>query len=623
MNKNFSLLSLLLIVLWCLPSQAQLGFCNGNSGDPIFTEDFGSGTTAGPALPPGTTSYSFVAGTPTDGSYTISSSTAYYDWHDTPDRTPNDVNGKSFIVNADFTAGEFFRRTVDGLCENTSYEFSSWLINLLPISGCEGIGIPINVKFQIWDNTDTNLLANGDTGSIQGTASPQWRQYGLVFQTLPGQTSVILKMLNNGEGGCGNDLAIDDIVFKSCGDFIDIIDTENNTYLLLCEDDGPVTTTLNANPDFSIYSTHAYQWQQSPDGINWVDIPGATNNTLDVVNLNTSRFYRAKVAEDPINLSNPQCIAISEVFDIIFIPIPDAPQTPITNISLCPNENQRISVTVPTGVNVNWYDGEIGGNLLLENSISFEPLTPGTYYAEAVTIAAQCRSYARTAINVSFYSVPELSDENLTFCEGTSQLLSVEADNMMYQWNTGETTQEINVTTPGLYSAIVTTPDGCQRTKMITLEQIELPIIDRIWSEEYTITITTENSGNFDYSLDGTNFTDSPVFENIPGGRYTIFVRERGGCGIVTREFIHLVIPKFFTPNGDYSNDVFQAEGFEFLDAYEIRIYTRYGQLLSLTKNEPMSWDGTYKGSPLPSSDYWYSIIMDGIELKGHFALKR
>lgn len=609
--------------MFCLSIQAQLGFCTGNSGDPIFTEDFGSGPTAGPALPPGTTSYSFVTGTPADGSYTISSSTAYFDWHDTPDRTPNDVNGKSFIVNADFTAGEFFRRTVDGLCENTSYEFSSWLINLLPMSGCGGAGIPINVKFQIWDNTDTNLLANGDTGPIQGTASPQWRQYGLVFQTLPGQTSVILQMLNNGEGGCGNDLAIDDIVFKSCGDFIDITDTENNTNLLLCEDEGPVTTTLNANPDFSIYNTHAYQWQQSPDGTNWADIPGATNTTFQVVNLNVSRFYRAKVAEDAINLSNPQCIAISEVFDIIYISIPEAPLIAQANITLCPNENERISVNVPPGTIVNWYNQEVGGNLLLENSISFELLAPGTYFAEAVTTAAQCSSYTRTAINVAFYTVPEITDERLTFCEGTSRTLQVEANNMFYLWNTGETTQAISVTTPGIYSAIVTTPDGCQRTKNISLEQIDLPAIGRIWSEEYTLYVATENNGNFDYSLDGTNFKDSPVFENTPGGRYTVFVRERGGCGIVTKEFIHLVIPKFFTPNGDYSNDVFQPEGFEFLDAYEISIYTRYGQLLAFTKNQPMSWDGTYNGSPLPSSDYWYSIKTDGVELKGHFALKR
>ena len=172
--------------------QAQLGFCGGSSGDPIFTEDFGSGTTNGPALPPGTTSYNFTTGTPNDGDYTISSTTDYFNWIDVQDHTPLDTNGKSFIVNASFTAGEFYQRQVSGLCENTTYEFSSWLINLQPTASCDGNSIPVNVRFQIWDETDTDLLAQGDTGSIQGSSNASWEQYALVFKTELGQTSVIL-----------------------------------------------------------------------------------------------------------------------------------------------------------------------------------------------------------------------------------------------------------------------------------------------------------------------------------------------------------------------------------------------------------------------------------------------
>ncbi|MCB4800361.1 hypothetical protein LG649_16050, partial [Tamlana sp. PT2-4] len=100
-----------------------------------------------------------------------SSNTNWFGWHIIPDHTPGDSNGRMLIINADFTAGEFYQTTVSGLCENTTYEFSSWMINLLPPSSCGG-GIPINVKFEIWDNTDTNLLASGDTGDINGTTNP-------------------------------------------------------------------------------------------------------------------------------------------------------------------------------------------------------------------------------------------------------------------------------------------------------------------------------------------------------------------------------------------------------------------------------------------------------------------
>lgn len=624
MNGKFSFFLVLLpIFLWCLPSQAQLGFCNGNSGDAIFFEDFGTGTSPGPQLAAGTTTYSFVTGTPNDGSYTLLNTTPFFDWHRIEDHTPNDINGKSFIVNADFTAGEFFRRTVNGLCENTSYEFSSWLINLLPASGCFNAGIPINVKFQIWDTTDTQLLASGDTGPIPGTATPQWEKFGLVFQTLPGQTSVILKMLNNGEGGCGNDLAIDDIVFKTCGDFVEVTDTENNSNVLRCQSDGPLSTTLTATPDFSIYSTHAYQWQQSTDGITWIDILGANTNVFQVIDLNSTRFYRAKVAEDAINLANPLCIALSEVFDIIVIPPPDAPQTQATELILCPDENETISVSVPSGVTVNWYDQATNGTLLAQNTMSYAPTNTGIFYAEAMTISAACASNTRTALTVDFYEVPLLTDESLVFCEGTTRILDVEANNMTYLWNTGEITQQIAVNTPGDYSVMVTTPNGCQRNKTISLSQIDAPVIDRIISSDFQLTVNTSNTGDFEYSLNGFDFQDSPIFENTPGGLYTIFVRERSGCGIALQAFVHLVVPKFFTPNGDSQNDLFQPQGFEFLSDYEISIFNRYGQLVKASKNQPINWDGSFNGSPLPAADYWYRIRLKETEFKGHFSLKR
>ena len=38
----------------------QLSFCEGDLGDPIFTEDFGTGTMNGPALDASVTTYTYV-----------------------------------------------------------------------------------------------------------------------------------------------------------------------------------------------------------------------------------------------------------------------------------------------------------------------------------------------------------------------------------------------------------------------------------------------------------------------------------------------------------------------------------------------------------------------------------
>lgn len=615
-------LTLLLICFFSTQLEAQLGFCGGSSGDPIFTEDFGTGTTDGPALPTGTTSYNFTTGIPDDGDYTISSTTNYFDWISVQDHTTGDNNGKSLIVNASFTAGEFYQRQVSGLCENISYEFSSWLINLQPSGSCDGNSIPVNVRFQIWDETDTNLLAQGDTGSIIGSTNAQWNQYALVFKTEPGQTSVILKMRNNSNGGCGNDLALDDIVFKSCGDNVTVSTDTDETNLTFCADQGPVSRTITATPDFSIFSTHAYQWQQSTDQQNWTNIPGETNATITTPAVTNTTFFRVKTAEDALNVNNDLCNVVSDVFRIIIIPVPDAPLAD-GDVSICEGELGLLQASVPNSLTVNWYDAPTGGNLLLENSTVYETDEAGTYYAEANSPEITCSSTSRTAVTLTVNPLPVVQDESLTFCENTSILLSADLDNVTYAWNTGESTKEILVDEPGTFTVLVTDNNGCSALKTILLEQIDLPRIERIDSDGPSILITTSNSGDFEYSLDGLNYQDRSTFEAVPGGFYTIYIQDKTNCGVVTQEFFHLVVPKFFTPNGDTANDVFEFDGLDVFNSVEFSIFNRYGQLLKSNNSNTAFWDGTFQGSPVPSEDYWYLVKADTLIFKGHFTLKR
>ncbi|MDB9961693.1 hypothetical protein OAD62_06310, partial [Oceanihabitans sp.] len=320
MKKRLTIL--ILSCVFIVKIHAQLGFCNGNSGDPIFTENFGVGLSNSP-LPAGTTTYIYSGVFPNDGEYTVSNGSFgnSFDWHQIQDHTPGDAIGKCMIVNAGFSAGEFYRTTVSGLCETTTYEFSAWLINLV-IAGSfcstQPSGtIPINVSFEIWDSTDANLLANGITGNVFETSSPNWQEYALVFQTLPGQTAVILKIINNSIGGCGNDLAIDDIEFKTCGDTITVTDILNNNAVSLCSGETPFATTLTATPDNAVFSNHFYQWQESADGVIWTDIVGATTQNLIISGITTTIYYRSKVAEFAANLTNADCITFSYIYEVI------------------------------------------------------------------------------------------------------------------------------------------------------------------------------------------------------------------------------------------------------------------------------------------------------------------
>ncbi|UJH91762.1 hypothetical protein LZ575_03515 [Antarcticibacterium sp. 1MA-6-2] len=103
-----------LLFLFCSsPLMAQLGFCEGSKGDPIFQETFGTGDNSGPALPSNATSYTYVTGDPSDGQYTISNRIGQNipSWHSYfPSGTES--NGKALVVNASYTSGQFYRTEI-------------------------------------------------------------------------------------------------------------------------------------------------------------------------------------------------------------------------------------------------------------------------------------------------------------------------------------------------------------------------------------------------------------------------------------------------------------------------------------------------------------------------------
>lgn len=295
---------------------AQLGICKGTLGPPIFMEDFGSGN-GNVKLAKGRTTYSFTRNRPRDGSYAISNKHKHFNWFKLNDHTPNDENGRMLIVNASFEPGEFFRLPISGLCKSTFYEFSSWIVNLTRTytEAC-GKGIPINVSYQIWNKTNEKLLASGNTGPIYGGSEPTWRRFALMFTTRPNETSVILKIRNNGKGGCGNDLALDDITLRPCGDIVNVVDKNNKSRVAVNDTDTPFTTTLIAKPKFEAFPFYFYQWQQSKNGVNWKDIPRANKATYKIPSISSKVYYRTKVSNKVQDLNFASCYYYSENYEV-------------------------------------------------------------------------------------------------------------------------------------------------------------------------------------------------------------------------------------------------------------------------------------------------------------------
>ncbi|WP_167342093.1 T9SS type B sorting domain-containing protein [Nonlabens sp. SY33080] len=617
----------LLVLFYFAFAKAQLSFCDGEIGPTIFTETFGSGTTNGPALPANVTTYTYVNSGIQDGEYTISSNMQQLSsFWDAPDHT-GDPNGKMLLVNADFTAGLFYQTPITGLCENTPYEFSAWVINILDNNNPCGAGeIPIQVRFEIWDITDSTLLASGAMPPESSQPAPTWKQYGLTFTTATGQNGCILKLINEGAGGCGNDLAIDDIVFRTCGDTTQIIDAANNTVVTKCEDDPAQSITLSASTVSSIFTTPEYQWQQSDDGVIFTDILGQNGPTFTTPNLNDTIFYRVKVAEDAVNLSNSQCVNFSDVFEFRDVTVPQA--VPVQNpVIACDGISEEMEVTLPNGTTAFWYTVPTGGTSIHDVSNDYTTNIPGTYYVETVDIQSGCVSNSRVAIDFLAFNSPNVTSQDYEICPDETVVLDPQFSPASYVWSTGEGTPTIDVDTEGIYTVEVINNDGCSSTATFTVTITEAPIIDEIIviGNDLQVTLSNTDLSNFQYSIDGLRWSDLPNFDITTFTQVTVFVRDRLNCTVVQQEYNRIIIPQFFTPNQDGFNDYFNFEGLRNFPDARLQIFDRHGKLIKEINDIAVrvGWDGTYNGQPLPSSDYWFKLDYDNKSITGHFSLIR
>jgi len=206
----------------------------------------------------------------------------------------------------------------------------------------------------------------------------------------------------------------------------------------------------------------------------------------------------------------------------------------------------------------------------------------------------------------------------------------VESGFSSYLWSNGDLANTTTVTAPGEYTVTVTNSEGCQKTKKFIVKSSGIATITSVAVSDFagtenSVTISYSGNGEYEFSLDGNSYQDSPVFNRLTPGIYWATVRDKNGCGTsVPYEVYVLDYPRFFTPNNDGFNDTWKIKNLDTLPKSTISIFDRYGKLLKQLNATSNGWNGTYTGKVLPADDYWFSIIFeDGKIIKGHFSLKR
>lgn len=236
-------------------------------------------------------------------------------------------------------------------------------------------------------------------------------------------------------------------------------------------------------------------------------------------------------------------------------------------------------------------------------------------------------------LNVEPLPQINLMPDQVAICRGGSVELIADQGFDSYNWSTGETTRIITVEQIDEYTVTVSNinNDGlaCSTDKTISVIESDIAIITEIktvdWSQSNNIiSVFVEGLGDYEYSLDGFNYQDSNVFSNLNNGEYTVYVRDKSGCGVVNEDVYLIYYPRYFTPNGDGNNEVWQIVNSAREPLNKLYIYDRYGKLITQLRPNDFGWDGTYNGNKLPTSDYWFVLErQNGKTYTGHFTLKR
>ncbi|HTN17078.1 MAG TPA: T9SS type B sorting domain-containing protein, partial [Chitinophagaceae bacterium] len=207
---------------------------------------------------------------------------------------------------------------------------------------------------------------------------------------------------------------------------------------------------------------------------------------------------------------------------------------PLHDTFICNDEPVSLdaAVTFPQAVYA-WSSGARTSHILVS--------TPGRYI---ITVnAGNCRM--SDSLSVTGKSLKLDIDESRTVCKGEILILNVGLDNADYKWSTGDTKASIEISSPGLYSVVVS--DGmCSVKKEVTVS-----------------------------------------FEDCE----------------------HCVLfPNAFTPNNDGRNDYFKPILSCPIRVYELIVANRWGNVLFSSTDPNTGWNGMVNGRLLDPGVYYYFL---------------
>ena len=184
------------------------------------------------------------------------------------------------------------------------------------------------------------------------------------------------------------------------------------------------------------------------------------------------------------------------------------------------------------GLNSNLNAGAGYSGYLWSNGATTQVInvTTAGNYTVTVTDGNGCKANTSTLITVYPNPSPVING-GTGICAGTSTTLNVPGTYASYLWNTGATTQNIQVSTAGNYTVTVTTAFGCTGSNLTTMviNQLPVPSITGITAVCQGVT-TTFDAGSGYAAYQWSNGSTTQTISPGTAGTYTVTVTDGNGC---------------------------------------------------------------------------------------------
>ncbi|RMF00623.1 MAG: PKD domain-containing protein, partial [Bacteroidetes bacterium] len=272
-----------------------------------------------------------------------------------------------------------------------------------------------------------------------------------------------------------------------------------------------------------------------------------------------------------------------------------------------------------------------------ETSTDFAPTVtfePGTYTITLFVENTDEMCVDEETKTFTFFALPEVEAMAEAACIGDTTQLSVIGAEPGWAVNWSPLTPLIDPPTTANpraildgdteFTIILRTEEGCE-----TADTIIAPVIEPFPWDDIEETLCPGDAINVDIPILNppyiVNWSPFPPPDTIGVEDLDLSVTITDSLGCYSDEYRFfissvsdsLLVPNFFSPNGDMVNDEFRL--FTEMDPRDpdqmiiesFKVFNRWGQLVYQGSGPDARWDGQYNGKPAPSDVYIYQIVVN------------